>query len=170
MSKDEQIQQLSSENSLLTSENVYLKWELSQLKKLIYGSKSERKITIIPDEDQLYLFGEDPQEAGQEVEAEQKEIITYERENSTKTHPGRHPFPQHLPVEEVIIQPDYDITGLTKISEEVTETLDYTPASLVIKRVIRPKYAQSDGHGVLIAQLPSRALPKSIAEIGRAKS
>src|SRR5690606_26209850 len=48
--------------------------------------------------------------------------------------------------------------------EEITETLKYTPASLVKKRTIRPKYAKPDGEGVVIGKLPSRPLPKAIAE------
>ncbi|WP_268225609.1 hypothetical protein [Sinomicrobium oceani] len=43
--------------------------------------------------------------------------------------------------------------------------MEYTPASLVKKRTIRPKYAQADGQGVLIAPLPTRPIDKSIAEV-----
>lgn len=42
--------------------------------------------------------------------------------------------------------------------------MEYSPASLIKKRTIRPKYAKKEGEGVLIAQLPSRPLEKSIAE------
>lgn len=35
---------------------------------------------------------------------------------------------------------------------------------MIKKRTIRPKYAKKEGEGVLIAQLPSRPLEKSIAE------
>ena len=161
MSKDEQIEQLVKKNSSLSSENQNLKWELSQLKKLIYGTKSERQIST-ESNDQLNLFIEEEPTTEQPEEA--KESITYDRKKSKQKHPGRHVLPSHLPVEEIVIEPDQDITGLTKISEEVTDTLEYTPASLVIKRTIRPKYAKSNGQGVLIADLPHRALPKSIAE------
>lgn len=153
MSKDEQI-------AFLKTENVDLKFQLEQLKKLVYGTKSERQITT-ESNDQLNLFGEQVEDKEDELLSEP---ITYTRSKQKKNHPGRHPLPSHLPVEEVIIEPKQDTSGLAKISEEVTDTLEYTPASLVIKRTIRPKYAKADGQGVIIADLPSRALPKSIAE------
>lgn len=42
--------------------------------------------------------------------------------------------------------------------------MEYTPASLIKRRTIRPKYAKKDNEGVLIAELPSRPIDKSIAE------
>lgn len=56
---------------------------------------------------------------------------------------------------------------MTRIGEEITETLEYTPASLVKKRTIRPKYARPDVEGVIITPLPPRPLPKAIAEVSR---
>lgn len=162
VSKDEKIAQLVETNSNLCSENQNLKWELSQLKKLIYGAKSERHSCEDKNDEQLNLFA--IEESINEAQEVVKECISYERKKSTQNHPGRHPLPSHLPVEEVIIEPVQDTTGLVKISEEVTETLKFTPASLIIKRTIRPKYAMAEGQGIIIADLPNRALPKSIAE------
>lgn len=160
MSKDEQICTLEEKNELLSSENTILKHELSQLKKLIFGSKSERHITDL-NEDQLNLFV-DPE--SQTEDQEVKEQISYTRKKASQKHPGRHPLPDHLPVQEIIIEPCEDTTQLVKISDLVTDTLEYTPASLVIKRTIRPQYAKPDGDGVIVAELPPRALPKAIAE------
>jgi len=160
--KDEELVLKDEENIVLRSENTDLKNELSQLKKLIYGVKSERHIPALSP-DQLSIF--DKEEASQEALSQNNEIITYARsKNKKETHPGKNPLPEHLPVEKVVIEPQEDTAGLTQISEEVTDTLEYTPASLVIKRTIRPKYAKSDGQGVIIASLPDRPLPKAIAE------
>jgi transposase len=68
------------------------------------------------------------------------------------------------PVREITIEPEEDTTGLKKIGTEITETLEYTPASLVKLRTMRPKYAKRDDGGVIIAELPSRPIDKSIAE------
>jgi transposase len=161
--------QLSADNISLNADNISLKHELSQLKKLIWGAKSEKHRGTNEIDDQLNIFGqsEDANADSDAAEKEKVEIsdpITYTRSKPNKKHPGRHPLPSHLPVEEVTIEPQEDTEGLTKISEEITDTLEYTPASLVIKRTIRPKYAVKDGQGVLIGKLPSRPLPKSIAE------
>jgi len=53
---------------------------------------------------------------------------------------------------------------MTKIGEEVTETLKYTPASLIKVITKRPKYATKEKDKIVIAELPSRPIPKSIAE------
>ncbi len=78
-----------------------------------------------------------------------------------KGTPERNAIPDHLPVREVVIEPEGATTGLRKIGEEVTETLEYSPASLVKRRTVRPKYAKKGDEGVLIAALPVRPLDKS---------
>lgn len=140
------------------SEIASLKEQLNQLYKLINGFKSEKFVNqaIV---DQLSLFSE--QEPVKEQEVEQQSI-TYTRDK--KKHQGRNTLPEHLPVREVTIEPEQDTTGLKKIGAEITETLEYTPASLVKLRTIRPKYAKRDDDGVIIAELPSRPIDKSIAE------
>ncbi|KAA1238754.1 IS66 family transposase zinc-finger binding domain-containing protein, partial [Aquimarina sp. RZ0] len=132
---------------LLKKKNALLEQHLAQLYKLINGFKSESFITEAVV-DQLSLFSED---ITIEAEGTPQETITYTREK--KKHSGRNALPEHLPVREVVIEPEEDTTGLKKIGEEVTETLEYTPASLVKKRTIRPKYAKKNNEGVLIAEL-----------------
>jgi transposase len=147
------VQNVDQKNKIASLEN-----QLQQLYKLISGFKSEGFITGAAV-DQLSLFAEDTAETAQETP---QQTITYTRDK--KKHQGRNALPEHLPVREVIIEPEEDTTGLKKIGEEVTETLEYTPASLVKRRTIRPKYAKADRQGVLIAPLPTRPIDKSIAE------
>src|SRR5690625_6782118 len=53
---------------------------------------------------------------------------------------------------------------MVRIGEEVSETLEYIPASLYIRRIIRPKYALKKGGGnIKIAPLPSKPIEKGIA-------
>lgn len=158
-------QELVAENAVLKEKEVVfqdkissLELQLAQLYRLINGFKSE-SFTTQAVVDQLSLFSQDT--IGTE-QAPSEETITYTREK--KKHQGRNALPEHLPVKEIIIEPEEDTTGLKKIGEEVSETLEYTPASLVKRRTIRPKYAKAHGDGVLIADLPSRPIDKSIAE------
>lgn len=52
---------------------------------------------------------------------------------------------------------------MLKVGEEISEYVDYTQASSVMKRIIRPKYAPKHGEGAFaIAEVTSRALPKSM--------
>ena len=155
------LQEALKENNDLKQENAHLKSELDRMKKLIFGSRKER-FTSEENPLQLSLFNTG-EETTKEVQVLDKQRITYERK-TPKPHPGRNEIPDHLPVQEVVIEPEEDTTGLVKIGEERTETLEYTPASLVKKITIRPKYAKKDGEGVLIGKLPSRPIEKGIAE------
>jgi len=139
-----------------------LEHELAQLKKMIFGSKRERFLAEV-NSNQLSLFSSDEITIADPVV--DKQHIEYDRK-TPKKHPGRTALPDHLPVEDIVIEPEEDTTGMKRIGEEITETLDYTPASLVRRRTIRPKYAKQDGEGVVIGKLPSRPLPKAIAEAG----
>ena len=144
----------------LRRENAYLKQELATLKRLIFSSKSE-KYKPNSDTQQLDLFVGEVKEQDVLVE-EESQTITYQRKR--KAHPGRNKLPEHLPVEEIVIEPEEDITGLKKIGEEISETLKYTKASLVKVRTIRPKYEKPEQEGVYIAPMPAKALNKCIAE------
>lgn len=149
-----------------------LEAELAELKRLIFGQKSERFVSG-QSVDQLALdLGLAPTE-GKEVRTEQ---ISYERkkaaQKAAQNHPGRHPLPEHLRREERIIEPAVDTEGMVKIGEEVSETLQYKAAELYVLREVRPKYLekQLDPTGeektiIHIAEQPSRPLPKSIAGI-----
>jgi len=151
----------------LQKENAYLKGQVERLMRLIHGFKSERFIPKSPLVNQPTLFdsiNETEEEQQQEVvpESENEQKISYTRK--VNKHKGRNPIPDHLPVKEVIIEPEEDVAGLKKIGEEITETLEYTPASLIKKRTIRPKYAKPNNEGVVIATLPERPINKGIAE------
>lgn len=149
------------ENQKLLAEKEALKHRLYQLEKMIFGSRSER-VKTIDYPDQLELFAEiNDQEESLE---EQTEQITYTRTKSKSKHSGRNAFPEYLPVKEEVIEPNCDTTGMTKISEQITQTLEYTPANLYIKRIIRPVYADKVSDKIISAELPSRPLPKAIAE------
>lgn len=154
------LQLLKEQNELLRQHNQVLQ-ELAQLKKLIFGSRHER-FTANVNANQLSLFSSDEETVITDP-AFEKQHIEYDRK-TPKKHPGRAELPDHLPVEEVVIEPKEDTSGMKRIGEEITETLEYTPASLVKKRIIRPKYAMPDGEGVVIGPLPSRPIPKCIAE------
>lgn len=149
-----------------------LRHELDQLKRLVFGRKSERITPEVPPE-QMALWGADaavPEacRGGALEKTESKEEITYFR-RKVKPHPGRAKLPDHLPVEEIILEPQADTEGLERIGEAVTDSLDYRPGKLVLIRRRRPKYARPEQDGstsILIAELPSRPIDKGIPEPG----
>lgn len=145
-----------------------LEFDLTQLKRLVYGRKSERFVPDVPPEQMRMVFsGAEPDpEAGQQ----DLEKIQYERKkpNKQKKQPARQPLPEHLPREDTVIEPAGDTTGMKCIGEEVTEELEYEPGKIYVKRTIRPKYVDPDNedNGVTIAVLPSRPIDKGIAGPG----
>ena len=148
----------------LQAENLYLKQELAQLKRMIFGSKSERFIQQDPGQLSLDLGVE--QQAAQEVETEE---LTYTRKKSSgqkKESPVRLPLPSHLHREDHIIEPKKDITGAKKIGEVITEILEYTPGKFYVEKYIRPKYALANEEGIVIGELPSFPIPKGNAGAG----
>lgn len=153
-----------AERDALRQEVLYLRAEIEQLKRLIFGSKKERFVPEVADKIQLSLFEE---EAEAQSPAPEKEKIYYERNKPDKRHPGRNEIPEHFEVEEIVIEPQQDVTGMIKIGEQITEYVDYIPGSFKKIKLVRPTYAPKEGEGsFVIAELPSRALPKSIAGEG----
>lgn len=161
MSKDDIIAKqaaiIKARDKIIAQRNAHIE----QLYKMLKGFKSERYVPDPALVNQPTLFAELVKEV-EPLEKEETTTVSYERKK--KKHNGRNSFPKHLPVKEVIIEPLEDTTGLVRIGEEVTETLDYTPASIVIIRTIRPKYAKPNNEGVIIGDLPIRPIPKGIAE------
>jgi transposase len=162
-------QNLESKNQSLESENQYLQFRINQLNRLIFGSKRERFISNEQIEGQLEL----PFEVeAKPAEPEKTEQITYTRKKKKReNHPGRIPLPDHLPVEEVILEPNEDTTGLKCIGKEVTDKLELVPAKLFIKRYIRYifiKHLNEQGLDCksIIADLPVFPIEKGIAGAG----
>lgn len=156
---------LESRNAELNIEVQYLKHELDKLKRMIFGSTSERFVPIsLPGQLSLDLGLE---EQKKETETTETETITYTRKKKKQKEDfqghGRGPLPAHLPRREQTIEPTEDITDATKIGEEITEKLEYDPGKLYVSKFIRPKYALPEEKGIVIGTLPSFPIPRGNA-------
>ena len=160
--------ELEVKNRHLKSENQYLQFRIDQLNRLIYGAKRERFVSN-ETHGQISLPFEVEEKP---IKEQEKETITYTREKKgRKNHPGRIPLPDHLPVEEIVLEPEEDTTGMKCIGREVTDQLELVPAKLFIKRFIRPKYIKPEDeetltHTGVIAPLPDFPIEKGIAGPG----
>lgn len=142
----------------LRFENLRLKEELAEIKRLIFGQKRERFIAAEAP-NQLTLLTDEPATL-----PPARETITYNRPKrpaTSKGH-GRGELPSHLPRNEIVIEPDVDTTDLVPIGEVITEELEYRPPRLVVNRYIRPKYARPNNGGVIVGVLPNRPIEKGI--------
>ncbi len=152
-----------AQNEQLKQENEQLKLQVKEFQRLIYGSKSERFVpSSISEDNQIDLFAGEPIK---NPESSKQQQISYSRNVSSKKKqkPVRSELPSHLPRVEEIIEPEQIAAGAKKIGEEITEVLEYNPANIYVRKIIRPKYALVDNSNIVIADLPSLPLPRSNA-------
>ena len=145
----------------LTRERDRLKHQVEMLRRMQFGQKRER-FEGAPNQTVL------PFEAGSEAVEQQQEEVNQKIEYVRKrpNHKGRAKLPEHLPVEEIEIHPEGDLSDMVCIGREITEELECEPAKFYIKRYIRYKYAAKGGEGVKIGGLPDRVIDKGIPGAG----
>lgn len=152
---------LKKENEAIKSQVALLKYQIEDLRRKIFGVKSERYVSLI-ESGQLSLLDVPESPA---VEVKPITVGAHERKpkKEKETHPVRSPFPSHLPREEYIIYPDgYDEKTPEKpIGEEITEVLEEIPGKFFVKRFIRLKFAVKNG-GIVIGSLPTRPIEKGL--------
>ncbi len=146
------------------AEFLYLKQELAQLKRMIFGSKSER---FIPDDPGQLSLGLDIEQR-EDTEQQETEDVAYTRNKSKKKKeiPVRLPLPSHLHREVIEIEPAEDITGAKRIGVETTSILEYEPGKFYVIEYNRPKYALPEDKGIVIGTLPSLPIPRGNAGPG----
>jgi len=152
-----------AEYDKLLQEYQSLKIQLSELQRMIFGSRSERFVPVTDGQIDLFTGT-----ALSEQAKVQKQEISYTRTVGTKKKqkPIRTEIPSHLPRVEEVIEPSEIEPGSKKIGEEITEILEYNPANIYVRRIIRPKYAKPKNTGVVIAPMPSLPIPRSNAGAG----
>lgn len=146
-----QAAELRSRDSLIDR----LKAQLAALKRARYGASSEKLDRAIQ---QLELALEDS-EAGIAAATPSPERTTPPPQKDT-SRPCRRPPPAHLPREEVRHDPAPACPGCggTKFrarGEDVTEVLEYVPASFRVIRHVRPRYACEGCDAPVQAPTPS---------------
>lgn len=141
---------MERKNADLEKENHYLKGILLALSREVTGKKSERFIPA----PSMSLFEEEislPEPPPSLPKAEKKE----------KKKPKRKKIPAHFEREVIRIDPEFDTSNMIHIGDEVTEKLEYRPASFSVIQYRRGKFKDAEGK-IHIAQL-NDPFPKSIA-------
>lgn len=102
-----------------------------------------------------------------------KETISYERSKPDKKGHGRQVLPASLPRirHEIDVPEDEKVCSVCgelklRIREEITEQLEFVPASLVVNQFVRPVYACAQKHEVSIADKPAMPIDKCLAGPG----
>ena len=142
-----------------------LQGQLYYLKRQLFGKKSE-KLSV----DQRLLFENLYNQIEERIEEQKQAKSEPAPKSRNQNHNGRRPLPQDLPREPIEIEPAEedlvcDTCGSEKsrIGEEVTEKLEYKPASFYVKRYVRSKYAcKHCQNNVSIGQLPPMIIDKGV--------
>lgn len=132
---------------------------LAQLRRLVFGGRSEKFTTAV---EQLELRLE-------ELEASAAELSRQEAapKAAATPKPPKTPLPAHLPREMRLYPPEHsgcpDCGGrLARLGESVSEQLEYVPARFKVIRHIRPKLACSNCDGIVQAPAPSRPIARGL--------
>jgi transposase len=173
----EQLQTLTQEyDEKLTEAEA----QIAELKRELFGPKTDR---LTPEQqDQLSKLNQDLESEDQRPDAASDGVLDEDEEDEkkkklrrhTRRRGVRHPLPAHLETETITIEPELSpcpCCGMMpeRIGEEVTEEIDFIPAKLIKRRIVRPKYAYRCGEaGVPIAPLPPRLVPQSRLGLGLA--
>jgi transposase len=154
---------LSSRDALI----AHLKLEIEKLRRSLYGTRSERKARLL---EQMELQLEDLEAAATEDElAAQKAAARTQRVSSfTRKHPSRKPFPEHLPRQRVVIAapdkcPCCGSTKLSKLGEDITETLEVMPRQWKVVQTVREKFSCRDCEKITQPPAPFHVTPRGFA-------
>jgi transposase len=143
-----------------------LKLEIEKLRRELYGHRSERKARLL---DQLEMQLEDL-----EANATEDELAAEQASRSTvvkpfeRKRPSRKPFPEHLPRERVVIAapencPCCGSTKLSKLGEDVTETLEAIPRQWKVIQTVREKFSCRQCEAITQPPAPFHVTPRGFA-------
>jgi transposase len=144
----------------------HLKLLIGKLRRMQFGRKSEKLTQQI---EQLELRLEELQSTPAEKPA--KDRIPAAEQPAPIAQPARRALPDHLPRLTEQYEPQEsacpDCGGqLRKLGEDVSETLEYAPASFLVVRRVRPKLSCTKCDKIVQAAAPGRAIERGTAGPG----
>jgi transposase len=145
----------------------HLKLEIEKLRRQLYGTRSERKARLL---EQMELQLEELEAAATEDElaAEKAAARTQTVQSFQRRRPARKPFPDHLPRERVVIPapescPCCGSKKLSKLGEDVTETLEVVPRQWKVIQTVREKFSCRDCETITQPPAPFHVTPRGFA-------
>ena len=145
----------------------HLQLVIAKMKREMFGPRSERSQRLIDQlELQLEELAAERGEAAAKAEAAGVEVAGFKRRRAT-----RRDFPDHLPRRRIVHAaptscPCCGGTKLSKIGEDVTETLDYVPGRFKVIRHVREKLSCRACDTVIAAPAPDHAIARGRAGAG----
>jgi transposase len=167
----QQQQLLSKDEQLLSRDHEieHLKLMIAKLQRMQFGRKSE-KVERQIEQLELKLEELETSRAEQEQTQECSTAPTTPRTASAKK-PARRPLPEHLLRITRVHEPEHQACpecggALHKLGEDVSEVLDYIPASFIVIRHVRPKLSCCGCDAIVQAPASSRPIERGLAGSG----
>ena len=124
---------------------AHLKLQIEKLRRELYGTRSERTARLI---DQMELELEELEATATEQAAAAEAALARTSGTSLppRRPPARKPFPAHLPRERILIPapelcPCCGSTKLSKLGEDITETLEVIPRTWKVIQTVRERFS-----------------------------
>jgi len=145
---------------------AHLKLEIEKLRRALFGGGSERKARLL---EQMELQLEELEAAATEDElAAEKAAARASIKPPRRKCPSRKPFPEHLPRERVVIPapascPCCGSAKLSKLGEDITETLEVIPRRWKVIQTVREKVSCRNCETITQPPAPFHVTPRGFA-------
>ena len=156
---DARAEAANAQADLTSSEALiaHLKLAIEKLRRELYGTRSERKTRLL---DQMELALEELEAAASEDELAARAVSTEAVAAFERRRPSRRPFPAYLPRERVVIAapqtcPCCGSARLSKLGEDVTETLEVIPRRWKVIETVRERFSCRDCEAIMQPPRPS---------------
>src|SRR4029079_12329927 len=146
---------------------AYYKLEIEKLRRQLYGTRSERKARLL---EQMELQLEEMEATATEDEgaAEQAAARTQTVKPFQRKRPARKLFPEHLPRERVVVPapescPCCGSSKLSKLGEDITETLEVIPRQWKVIQTVRERFSCRACETISQPPAPFHVTPRGFA-------
>ena len=146
---------------------VHLKLQIEKLRREIYGQRSERSTRLL-DQMELQLEELEAASTEDELEAEKAAAKTTTVAAFSRKRSSRKPFPEHLPRERVVVPGPAACAccggaRLSKLGEDITETLEVIPRQWKVIQHVREKFTCRDCERISQAPAPFHVIARGWA-------
>ena len=146
---------------------AHLKLQIEKLNRERYGQRSERTARLL-DQLQLQLEELEASATEDELAAERAAARATRVAAFTRQRPSRKPFPDHLPRERVVVPGPTSCaccggSRLSKLGEDVTETLEVIPRQWKVIQHVREKFTCRDCEKISQTPAPFHVIPRGWA-------
>lgn len=146
---------------------AHLKLQIAKLRREQYGASAERTRRLL-DQMELQLEDLEADAAENDLAAEAAATKTTTVTAFERRKPARKPFPDHLPRERVVVPapcacPACGSARLSKLGEDVTETLEVIPRAWKVIQTVREKFSCRDCEKITQPPAPFHVVPRGWA-------